>query len=354
MLLLADARAAANDIIWPRPLDSTAIRSISNVSGGERIVPITLQIDKRGKVKHVRFSTVPLLGTEAERTLRDWLNSRRYAGGSKAGKGVSMKIAGQLHLQPSRKAVHLLLPVDARGAIDFRLAEESRKLNRFPRLQIDSLARFRLPVQPVDTVAPAAPQAVVALTIDRTGELQKVEPLPARSGNISQLLANALLYSHLSTSGKGKSSVDALIVLRGHSIGGGMLNSGDTVAAATSPICFGIHDTSSVVLPPLPMSSARDRIVFGESTLLQGEIVVALGVDTTGRARAVRIDHTGPAARQIVKRVVARLRFFPATTLSGEPVPFVGLIQLTFQGDRTVLLRYSWEAPVGEPFPRQE
>lgn len=102
-------------------------------------------------------------------------------------------------------------------------------------------------------------------------------------------------------------------------------------------------DTLGLLAKPIPRNVFTDRFTLtGVPGASFSEALVWTEVDTLGNARGLRVNSPYDATIQRFRTLVGQLRFYPALSMSGEPVMFMGPLEARFVGSGDVRIRFLW------------
>ena len=334
----------------PYPVQLPEMVPAGNVPflNGERLVTAIVDIDRSGKVTAVEAEAAEDARFVAH--FSEYLTAVRFEPAVREGEKVESQLPIILQYRLKARMPDVFFPVDTALTVANReLYFHAFGLNGYRFAQIDNFPSFFSDLDWRDSSL-TYPYMILGLDLDSAGNVTAADKIIASDPSFVDQVLSASLWAKFEPAyveGRPVASRSFLIVSlfphTGYPTREWRRADSSLQTYLEDQQLQLIADTVGLLSVPILRLYPGDETKFGGRFAgLQGTVVAAINVDTTGSLSVLRL---GPARDYLRNRLVKHLRglkFFPAVDYRGKPRSMHGLVELTLTGSGIVRIEYFW------------
>jgi len=314
----------------------------------ERLVPLILNIDKKGQVTTVA-SEDSIDMAFAEYT-EAWIKSIRFEPAVFNGEKTESRLPVMLQFRPQVKVPEIHFPLDSiRVVVDADLYFKAFGLNDIHLPQLDKFPSYFCDLKQSDSSV-IYKYILIRVGLDELGRVTNVELVCSSFPAFNMHIMSAVLWADFAPATVHGTPVpsECFVLVSffpriNYPTGVWHRSKLDSVSLLERFRVRLLPDTVSMMAKPVPILVQGNEITLtGKYLLIRDTVSACLYIDTNGTATLRRFGKVDKKMRATVRGVTARLRFFPAYDYQGRPHPFPGLVSLVFQGSSKIRILYHW------------
>ena len=333
---------------YPKSIPMFSTNQQSLYFNMEKQIPITLKIDKKGKVKKI----IPEKKEDSlfVKYVFNYLNNIQFEPALNHNKQVSSKLPLIIQFQPRVYTPDFYFPVNDSLIINdrdlyikaFRVNEiEAPALISFPSFFGDLKATDSFKIYPV---------ILFKISLDKSGKVTNIENDLSTYPAFTEQLKSAILYAKFSSAKvKGKAVPSETYLLISFFPSNNYPTKEWSLATCQSMKlieCFQVRIfPAKVALLSKPIPKRVPATTYSSNLLplyVGEEGSVFINIDTLGIPFIRHISKFNNLAKGKVKQFIRRMRFFPALDYQSKPQPFSGLIKISLLNDEYIRVEYIW------------
>ncbi|RME20313.1 MAG: hypothetical protein D6800_13270 [Candidatus Zixiibacteriota bacterium] len=309
---------------------------------------LRLLVDTEGMPRlYDNTDTVP---PEIRPVLDSLLSATRFLPGSFDNQPVVQVIPFKILGFSGQHTLQLAFPVAADTTVkDPFLYGEALRLNEVEMPRIREFPSYFFQFLPDDS-SKVYPYLLVRVTLDSTGRLVEAETIHNSARSFADQILTAVNWARFrpaSVRGEATPVTTWLMIsfFPEVSYPTSVLTAKDWSAAPLRErlrVHF-LPDTTGLLMPPLPRYHQKGFIRLAKAkNRFYGTVHLPLAIDSNWVATLGRLRGRSDLLRRMCRELLSRERFYPALAADSRPVPFRGLIGMTFDGSENVRVAYSW------------